>query len=127
MVRSVRGQFLYYIKEIENAHINLKQRFIGVWENLRNLYHAKPCIPYNFYLYTKSVKAIACGVVLQHTPLNGDAPCYLKNLLHYKRQVTRSGHRLKYFWPSQVLPYGDRAFEVAAPKLWNTLPLGLSL
>ena len=34
-------------------------------------------IPYhNFYLYTKSFKAIACGVVLQHKPLNGAVPCY---------------------------------------------------
>ena len=32
---------------------------------------------------------------------------------------------IKNFWQFRLKTYGDRAFSVAAPKLWNELPLDL--
>ena len=63
-------------------------------------------------------------LLLVFKALNGATPSYLENLLHYKtscctlRSLSQSA-RLK--------SYGDCAFEVASPKLWNTLPLDLRL
>ena len=58
---------------------------------------------------------------------------YLQNLLHYKTscRTLRSSSQGKTFGhmkrSSKIKSYGDRAFEVTAPKMWNTLPLDLGL
>ena len=53
-----------------------------------------------------------------------------ENLLHYKTSCSTlrsSSQRLLAVPSVRLKSYGDRAFEVAAPKLWNTLPLDLRL
>ena len=60
--------------------------------------------------------------------LNGMAPAYLKELLHWYRapRSLRSNALARLVEPKTRLKYyGDRAFVKAAPCLWNALPLNL--
>ncbi len=56
--------------------------------------------------------------------LHKQAPEYLMDLLEWKQpNGLRSDNKLLLVVPkSRLVSYGDRAFSVAAPKLWNALP-----
>ena len=57
--------------------------------------------------------------------LNGLAPVYITELLNrYEpmRNLRSSNRNLLAIPKSQTVTYGDRAFSVAAAKLWNSLP-----
>ena len=62
--------------------------------------------------------------------LNGLAPNYICELLH-QYQLTRSlgssTRNLLSVPRTHTTTYGDRAFSVSAPKLWNSLPIEISL
>ena len=54
------------------------------------------------------------------------APKYLTELLesYRPRRTLRSGFQNQLVVPrSSTITYGDRAFSIAAPKLWNSLPV----
>ena len=56
------------------------------------------------------------------------APLYITELLSYRtssRSLRSTDQKLLAVPKSRVKTYGDRAFSVAAPKLWNELPLDL--
>ncbi len=55
------------------------------------------------------------------------APAYLQDLLTWRQpNGLRSDNKLLLHVPkSRLVTYGDRAFSVAAPKLWNALPLSV--
>ena len=60
--------------------------------------------------------------------LNGLCPQYMNDCLvvnrpHLGSVTTRSGHGLNLVVPKTHKCAGDRAFSVAAPQLWNKLPL----
>jgi hypothetical protein len=59
--------------------------------------------------------------------LNNAAPPYLKELIvpYTPSRSLRSNDSLLLSVPRSRVAYGDRAFTVAAPKLWNCLPLPL--
>ena len=60
-----------------------------------------------------------------HKALNGMAPKYIVDLLQYytsTRQLRSSSKNLLVLPKSNLKYYGDRSFQVAAPKLWNALP-----
>ena len=60
--------------------------------------------------------------------LNGMAPLYITELLSYRtcsRTLRSTDQKLLAVPKSRLKTYGDRAFSVAAPKLWNELPLDL--
>ncbi len=61
--------------------------------------------------------------------LHGLAPSYLIDLLVKKpSRGLRSDDTLALIVPkSKLVTYGDRAFSVAAPKLWNSLPVDIRL
>ena len=57
--------------------------------------------------------------------LNGLAPSYLSDLLHYKQEVYLDrNHYQNTLYPPKTnqVTCGDRAFQKAAPDLWNALP-----
>ena len=61
---------------------------------------------------------------------HGFAPTYLSDLLQPmipSRSLRSSKHaHLQYTpGPRTYTRYGDRAFSVAAPKLWNSLPISI--
>ena len=66
--------------------------------------------------------------LLVYKGLNGLAPGYISDLLSYKtcsRSLRSSSQKLLDVPKSRTKTYGDRAFEVAAPRLWNSLPFHL--
>jgi hypothetical protein len=64
--------------------------------------------------------------------LNGLCPQYITDCLVVSRPclgsvTTRSGHGLNFVVPRTHKCAGDRAFSVAAPKLWNQLPMNIRM
>ena len=67
-------------------------------------------------------------LLLVYKALNGMAPLYITELLSYRTcsRTLRSTDQKHLVVPkSRLKTYGDRTFSVAAPKLWNELPLDL--
>ena len=65
--------------------------------------------------------------VLVYKSLNGIAPPYIDDMIQpvsaLQRQVTlRSATTNDLFVPRARLRFGERAFSIAAPLLWNSLP-----
>lgn len=69
-------------------------------------------------------------LLLTWKALNGEAPSYIRDMLRTKEQVRqlRSSHNSQLEVPrTNLKTYGDRAFSVQAPKLWNSLPNSIKL
>ena len=65
-------------------------------------------------------------LLITYKALNDLAPQYLAELLHHRciERVTRSTSlNLLVIPKTRTKSFGDRAFEVVAPRLWNDLPL----
>ena len=67
---------------------------------------------------------------LVYKALNGMAPLYFTELVSYRTcsrtlRSTATDQKLLAVPKSRFKTYGDKAFSVAAPKLWNELPLDL--
>ena len=68
------------------------------------------------------------AMCVTHKCVYGQAPTYLSELIHLyvPTRSLRSADKLRLSEPSARLKtYGDRSFAVAAPKMWNNLPLSL--
>ena len=60
--------------------------------------------------------------------INGLAPLYMQDLIiqkHTSRTLRSTNKRLLQIPKTRTKMYGDRAFSVIAPRLWNMLPLTL--
>ena len=76
------------------------------------LFHTGSCLSI-FYLF------------INHS-INGLCPQYLMELLEHRKstQSLRSNSQDLLMQPTcKTKTYGDRAFSICAPKLWNTVPL----
>ena len=65
-------------------------------------------------------------LLLVYKALHGLAPSYISDLLNFKTysRSLRSSRKEYLVVPrSRLKTYGDRAFSIAGPKLWNDLPL----
>ena len=73
---------------------------------------------------TVSMRTGTKVLLLVNKALNGLAPKYIKELLvPYKpRHHLRSEAKGLLDEPRTRLKFGDRAFSISAPRLWNTLP-----
>lgn len=66
--------------------------------------------------------------VLVHRCLHGSAPSYLAELIipYCPPRALRSASLYQLYVPaSRLKSYGNRAFSVFAPRLWNSLPLSI--
>ena len=64
-------------------------------------------------------------LLLTWKALHGEAPEYIKEMLsplQYQRTLRSSASGLLEVPRTNLKTYGDRAFSVQAPKLWNSLP-----
>ena len=67
-------------------------------------------------------------LLIVYKSLNHAAPKYLSELLrpyHPKPNLRSSTRSLLVVPNSRLKSFGDRAFEIAGPKLWNTLPMNI--
>ena len=77
---------------------------------------------------TKKCMASGRCVGQRLNALNGLAPSYLSDLVNFyvpERDLRSSFQKLLAVPFSNMKSYGDRAFSICAPKLWNDLPLHL--
>ena len=75
-------------------------------------------LPLNYRIHFKIL-------LLVYKCLNGLAPIYLSELLRYSnspRLLRSSSQNFLAVPGSRLKTYGDRAFSVVAPKVWNQLP-----
>ena len=64
-------------------------------------------------------------LLMTYKALHGQAPVYISQLLHRyqpSRSLRSSSQNLLHVPKTNTVTYGDRAFSVNAPKLWNSLP-----
>ena len=67
-------------------------------------------------------------LLVTYKALQGQGPSYIKDLLQFRttgRTLQSSAWDGLYVPRTKLRIYGDWAFSVAAPNLWNSLPLGL--
>ena len=67
-------------------------------------------------------------LLLVYKALNETAPYYISELLKYntsQRKLRSSSQHLLATPKARLKTYGERAFAVAAPRLWNSIPLEL--
>ena len=67
-------------------------------------------------------------LLLVYKALNGMAPPYLSDMLCYRsysRSLRSASQKLLVVHHTNMKTYGDRAFSIAGPKLWNQLPLSI--
>ena len=67
-------------------------------------------------------------LLLVYKALNGKAPSYISSLLSHRkcsRSLRSSGQELLTVPLAKLKTYGDRAFSIAAPRQWNSLPLSI--
>ena len=57
-------------------------------------------------------------LLIVHKSIIGAAPADIENMV----QFSKSGRTMKLAAKTSIGSYGDRAFSVVAPKLWNALP-----
>ena len=69
-------------------------------------------------------------LLLTYKALNDLSPEYISELLNkpkYTRNLRSQSQHLLSVPKSRTVTYGDRAFSVCAPKLWNELPFQLRM
>jgi len=86
--------------------------------------HIQPVL-YNLHWLPIKQRIIFKILLITYKALNGLAPIYIQELLNkYKprRNLRSASHNLLTVPSTNTVYYGDSAFSVAAPKLWNSLP-----
>ena len=90
----------------------------------RKCVHITPVLQ-NLHWLPVSQRIVFKVLLFTYKILHDEAPSYLSDLInvHEPLRTTRSSSTIKLFEPSYKQEhYGERAFSVAAPKLWNELP-----
>ncbi len=66
-------------------------------------------------------------LLMTYKALNGKAPAYLSDLLSYQEGRNSRSNKLNLLTVprTKCVTFGDRAFSVYAPRLWNKLPLSI--
>ena len=69
-------------------------------------------------------------MLLTYKCINGLAPSYLSDLLHHhqiNRTLRSNTQHLLVIPPTKLKTFGDRAFSIIAPTLWNSLPINIKM
>ena len=87
--------------------------------------HITPILQSHHWLPVK-YRIIFKILLLVYKGLNGVAPTYIADLLSYRkytRALRSASQSYLQITRMNTKSYGDRAFSVSGPKLWNGLPL----
>ena len=108
----------YLLQAVQNAAarvVTLTPKHVHITPILINLHW----LPVEFRITFKVL-------LLVYKALHGLAPSYISDLLNFKtysRSLRSSCKEYLVVPRSRLKTYGDRAFSIAGPKLWNDLPL----
>uniref|UniRef100_A0AAV2LSV1 Maturase K n=1 Tax=Knipowitschia caucasica TaxID=637954 RepID=A0AAV2LSV1_KNICA len=112
----IPGRSLQKLQYVQNSAARVLMR-VRKHEHITPILHTLHWLPVHLRIEYK---------ILLHTHhcLHGDAPTYLTDLLTlHSSGRTRSGQQHRLLPPrTRLKKMGDRAFEAAAPRLWNALP-----
>ena len=89
------------------------------WEHITPILRRLHWLPVHFRIIFKIL-------LLTYKALNGLAPDYIRDLLAFNISgptLKSSNNRLLDEPRANLKTFGERAFSVAAPRLWNKLPL----
>jgi len=120
LLNGVPNYFLQHLHSVHNCAARLvspKPRYA----------RASPILSELHWLALKS-RIILTILLLVYKSLNNLASVYICDLLNYykpDRNLRSVGQGILTIPRSNQRNYGGRAFRVAAPKLWNTLPLDI--
>ena len=88
--------------------------------------HAKPLLKRLHWLPCVD-RATFKVALLVHKALLGSAPSYLSELLIRPSRASRSSSSRKLIMPTTRFKSSNCAFEFAAPSVWNSLPISLTM
>ena len=117
LLANISKELLLKLQRVQNAAvrcvIGLRKR-----DSVRDALSSLHWLPVKYRIQFKLL-------LLTWKSLNGEAPTYLRDLLkpkQFTRQLRSSSDSLLEVPRTNLKTYGDRAFSVQAPKLWNALP-----
>ena len=111
----------YKVKKLQQIQ-NIAARYVS---GARKYDHITPILLQLHWLPV-SYRIVFNHLLFVYKSLNGLCPQYLTNLLEHRKSARslRSNVQDLLIQPiCKTKTYGDRAFSVCAPKLWNAIPL----
>ena len=111
----------YKVKKLQQIQ-NIAARYVT---GARKNDHITPILVQLHWLPV-SYRIVFKHLFFVYKSLNGLCPQYLTNLLEHQKSARslRSNVQDLLIQPTcKTKTYGDRAFSVCAPKIWNTIPL----
>ena len=116
MLSGVHDYLLYRLQKVQNAAAKVilgGERKDHVTDHLKDLHWLPLSQRYVFKI-----------LLLVYKALNDKGPVYLKDLLPPKPcpRELRNSHEILLDVTKMRVKYGDRAFSVLGPRLWNDLP-----
>ena len=122
------NSFLYGLPAYQLAKLQVLQNTAARVVSLTRKYdHITPVLESLHWLPVK-FRIVFKVLLLVYKALNGMAPPYLSDMLCYRsysRSLRSASQKLLVVHRTNMKTYGDRAFSIAGPKLWNQLPLSI--
>ena len=122
------NSLLYGLPAYQLAKLQVLQNTAARVVSLTKKYdHITPVLESLHWLPVK-FRIVFKVLLLVYKALNGMAPPYLSDMLCYRsysRSLRSASQKLLVVHRTNMKTYGDRAFSIAGPKLWNQLPLSI--
>ena len=122
------NSLLYGLPAYQLAKLQVLQNTAARVVSLTRKYdHITPVLESLHWLPVK-FRIVFKVLLLAYKALNGMAPPYLSDMLCYRlysRSLRSASQKLLVVHRTHMKTYGDRAFSIAGPKLWNQLPLSI--
>ena len=122
------NSLLYGLPAYQLAKLQVLQNTAARVVSLTRKYdHITPVLESLHWLPVK-FRIVFKVLLLVYKALNGMAPPYLSDMLCYRsysRSLRPASQKLLVVHRTNMKTYGDRAFSIAGPKLWNQLPLSI--
>ena len=122
------NSLLYGLPAYQLAKLQVLQNTAARVVSLTRKYdHITPVLESLHWLPVK-FRIVFKVLLLVYKALNGMVPPYLKDMLCYRsysRSLRSASQKLLVVHRTNMKTYGDRAFSIAGPKLWNQLPLSI--
>ena len=122
------NSLLYGLPAYQLAKLQVLQNTAARVVSLTRKYdHITPVLESLHWLPVK-FRIVFKVLLLVYKALNGMAPPYLSDMLRYRsysRSLKSASQKRLVVHRTSMKTYGDRAFSIAGPKLWNQLPLSI--
>ena len=122
------NSLLYGLPAYQLAKLQVLQNTAAHVVSLTRKYdHITPVLE-SLHWFPVKIRIVFKVLLLVYKALNAMAPPYLSDMLCYRlysRSLRSASQKLLVVHRTNMKTYGDRAFSIAGPKLWNQLPLSI--